>query len=222
MNYYKTSKRKFNIKRRGASALPRDARMMHAWIWLAREIRTMPLLLLSLLPCLSKNFQTPRIPSLYAATHYRLEGVTIGRLEWPPASQEAIGHLYSAGRHYILPVGTKFLQRTVWQQQQTDSAWYGILSICKHGQCFLSCMGLKEAWPLVLGPSIMHLGAWWPKEPRLPFNVKKRCMQHTKWEPSPYHVKIKGPSDMRIEACFATWSTNTPHSSHLVWHPQTK
>ena len=55
-------------------------------IRLARKTRVMALLLLFLLPCLSKNSQSPRTPPLHTAEHHRLGEKLTGCSSLPPAA----------------------------------------------------------------------------------------------------------------------------------------
>ena len=81
-------------------------------IRLPRKTRVMALLLLFLLPCLSKNSQSSGIPSKWSEVPYRLEGVVIGYLSCPPAAYGVYRHKNSADRHNKLPAGRKSLQQT--------------------------------------------------------------------------------------------------------------
>ena len=82
-------------------------------IRLARKIRTIPLLPLFSLSCLSKDCQSPGTRSLHTVEYHRLEEMPTGHEECPSAADEAIGHSQMAGRHCMLPVGRNFLQKTV-------------------------------------------------------------------------------------------------------------
>ena len=65
---------------------------------------------------------------------------TTGQGKLPPAVHNshrpffgAIGCKKIAGRHWILPVGRNFLQKTVLTANRGQTVWHGISGICKHG-----------------------------------------------------------------------------------------
>ena len=80
---------------------------------LARKTRTVPLPPLFVLPCLSENCQNSITGSLHVTEHHRLDRIPTGIPEFPPAVLWFTGHSKIAGRHWILPVGRNFMQKTV-------------------------------------------------------------------------------------------------------------
>ena len=150
----------------GHSPSPRDVRMMHARCPPCPGTRTMPLFPLLLLPCLSgklpESWDTFHIPWILPPAEgldHRLQGLATG-CNWD------YRHKKCAGRHWRVPVGTKFLQETVLTAADSNRAWYGILGQMYARTHSLSCNGLKGAWPSTPGPPITHFNAWWPKKPK--------------------------------------------------------
>ena len=81
----------------------------------------------------SENSQSPRTGSLHAAEYPRPREITTGSAQYPPAAFGSIGCKKIAGRHWILPVGRNFLQKTVLTANRGQTVWHGISGICKHG-----------------------------------------------------------------------------------------
>ena len=109
-----------------------------------------------------------RMPSARHKCH-RPKGETTGHLFILSTKINGRPALYSADRPK-LPAESGF-----WQQQRTDSVWHGISSKCKHGHTPHHAMDSRERGPRSSGHQLCIFDAWWPKRPRLQFNVK--CMQ---------------------------------------------
>ena len=145
-------------KKRGwPQPLPRDAQMMHV------QNLTRP-----------KNpYRTPATSVCTALSLWKLpkpRSRLLTHCRAPPARQNSHRHsrisigcwidnrhfkycwptLNSAGRQK-LPAEDSFDSK-----QRTDSAWHGVFRHMWAWACFLSCFELKEVWPSILEPSMVH------------------------------------------------------------------
>mgnify|MGYP003702961257 CR=1 FL=1 len=68
-----------------------------------------------------------------------------------------------------------FCSNQFWQQQRAKHGLAMYFKQCLHQPHSLSCLWLKEGWSSILGPSIAHFNAWWPKKPRVPFQCRMKC-----------------------------------------------
>ena len=158
-----------------AAALPRDTRMMHARSILlgnsyhATAASVNAALLLWKLPKSWDIFSAHcRTPSVKRNNHWPWE-ISIGCFQVYRPHILSRSALNTANRPQI-PTGT-----CSWKQQRAKQYMAWNFELMWAWSLSQSCKRLKGAWPSTLGPSIIHLDVWWPKEPRLQFNVK--CMQ---------------------------------------------
>ena len=123
-----------NAKRRKvATALPRDVRMMHARTRLAWKVRTIPLLPLF---TLSASLKISKVLGQLPWTLWN----TIGWRKCPSASENIHRLLMKISAQEGLPIGTEHYRSAesscrIWflTATRTDSVWHGISSKCMHG-----------------------------------------------------------------------------------------
>ena len=73
--------------------------------------------------CSSGGCQNLRTASLGTGECCRLSGISTGSKMWSSAVDEAIGHGWIAGRHYVQSVGKKFLQNLFYSSRGQSFAW---------------------------------------------------------------------------------------------------
>ena len=132
--------------------------------------------------------------------------IIIGWIECPPAVYNIHRLLRSLAAINTVPVGTLYCRsannscrRQFWQQQQTSSAWYGILSKCVHGHIPYHAIDSREHDPRPPGHQSrisMHDG---PKA-KLATLISNGMQAQNKLEgPNPYHDWSRGKGCMLNE-----------------------
>mgnify|MGYP003702760901 CR=1 FL=1 len=117
-----------------------------------------------------------------------------------------------AGRHWILPVGRDFLQKTVLTAQRTDSVWHGISGTCEHGHASHHALNSGKHGPR----SSSHQWCMIAQGSSLPLDVKMQAT--TQMRTKTLSCRSQGSRWPRIKAHYITHSMNVPWLSHLVWH----
>ena len=197
-------------KERWPQPLPRDARMMHARTRLARKVRTIPLPPLFTLPCFSENCQSSGTGPLKTVEHHRLKEMSTGHWKYPSVADEATGPGRIAGRHWILPVGRKFLQNLVFDSNKNRQCMAWNFKQVYAWPLSQSCNGLKGVCPSTLGPSITHDGL---RGQVLQLWYQMKCKHKTHQRaPTPIMIDQEARDacsmkcNLGMEAKYATWT----------------
>ena len=137
---------------------------------------------------------------------------------WPSAKNWTTGWTLVAGRHCKWPAGYSFLQNPVLTAANDRQCMAGKFQSNVY-MVTLPIM-LWTQGSVALGPRATNhaFRCMMAKGTKLANQCK--CMRQNKWMPHALSCWDQGQRRPRVETCFVTWSTNTPHPSCLVWHPK--